>query len=528
MVKKSMRKLLLLFLAFSAVIFSSVSFAQEDTSKINDDDISVPRGYKIEALIANLSVPTTAIFDEENNLYIAESGFLNTSKPRIIKITADYRAEVIASDGLIPPVTGLEIVEGKLYVSHKGKVSIVENGQLKDIVTGLPSSGDHQNNNLVLGSDGKIYMGQGTVTNTGVVGEDNHIFGWLESNPNLHETPCKDITLVGQNFESQNPLKEGSETVRTGAYQPFGKEARAGQIVKGNSKCGGSIVRFNPDGSEFELFAWGLRNPFGLEFDSSGQLWSTFHGADVRGSRPIFNDPDYLVKVDKDAWYGFPEYFNGVPASEMTYQPGDPKPEFLWRDHPSLSTAFTTFDSHAASNGIDFSESSEFGYNGDLFVAMFGSFAPATTGLNVEPSGFNISRVNMQTGEVEVFARNKLPGPAYLNGGGGLNRPSDVVFARDGSLYVIDWGAAFLDEEGLKLSPKTGVVWRIYTDDMEQLRSNGPLMIEVAATEREDIKPIVPNIPEVYRSLFNELAIVGGLFILLFSLLIFVNRLRKR
>ncbi len=61
---------------------------------------------------------------------------------------------------------------GELYISHKGIVSIVEEDKtLRDIVTDLPSLGDHQNNNIVLGPDGKIYMGQGTTTNSGVVGD---------------------------------------------------------------------------------------------------------------------------------------------------------------------------------------------------------------------------------------------------------------------------------------------------------------------------------------------------------------------
>lgn len=87
---------------------------------------------------------------------------------------------MVASEGLRPPVTGLLIVDQSLYVSHRGKVSVVEDGRLRDIVTDLPSEGDHQNNQLALGPDGKIYMGQGTTTNVAVVGVDNYIFGgWV-------------------------------------------------------------------------------------------------------------------------------------------------------------------------------------------------------------------------------------------------------------------------------------------------------------------------------------------------------------
>jgi hypothetical protein len=71
--------------------------------------------------------------------------------------------------------------------------------------------------------DGYIYFGQGTATNSAVVGEDNHQFGWLGRNPDFHDIPCRDITLAGANYTTKNVLKEGSgEDVTTGAFLPFG------------------------------------------------------------------------------------------------------------------------------------------------------------------------------------------------------------------------------------------------------------------------------------------------------------------
>lgn len=46
-------------------------------------------------------------------------------------------------------------------------------GRVKDLVTGLPSYGDHFNAKLSIGPDGKLYVGVGTATNSGVVGLDN-------------------------------------------------------------------------------------------------------------------------------------------------------------------------------------------------------------------------------------------------------------------------------------------------------------------------------------------------------------------
>jgi glucose/arabinose dehydrogenase len=478
--------------------------------KIDVGDFDLPAGYLVEAVVANLSVPTTAVFDG-GDLLIAESGFKNTAAPRVLRVTAEGRTEVLAQEGLQPPVTGLLVKDGVIYVSHLGKVSIVgPGGTLRDIVAGLPSEGDHQNNQMALGADGKIYLGQGTTTNSGVVGLDNQMFGWLSKRPSVHEVPCRDVILTGQNVETDNPLRPGEKAV-TGAYKPFGTPSTTGEVIKGNPRCGGSIVRFGTDGSGFELVAWGLRNPFGLEVDRSGALWATSHGADVRGSRPVFNDPDFLVRVEPGAWYGWPDYFDGEPATARRFNaPGERAPKLLWQQHPPLVRAFATFPSHSGAGGFAFSPGGAFGYEGDAFVAEYGTFAPVTTGVNLAPAGFRVSRVDMKTRTVETFARNDLPGPAYVNLQHGFDRPTDVVFAGDSSLYVVDWGASTVDGEGLKLVPRTGVVFRIYRDGQPPTRPGGPVNVPAAEVRKADREPLVPNTAVTYKQTWRTLAAIGA------------------
>ena len=54
-------------------------------------------------------------------------------------------------------------------------------------------------------------------------------FGWLDLHPKIHDVPGKDITLVGQNFESENPLTAADDRVTTGAYHEFGTPSQAGK-----------------------------------------------------------------------------------------------------------------------------------------------------------------------------------------------------------------------------------------------------------------------------------------------------------
>lgn len=57
------------------------------------------------------------------------------------------RPKLLVELGLMGPITDLLWHQSKLYISHRTKVSIADgSGKLRDIVTDLPSLGDHHNN----------------------------------------------------------------------------------------------------------------------------------------------------------------------------------------------------------------------------------------------------------------------------------------------------------------------------------------------------------------------------------------------
>lgn len=110
-----------------------------------------------------------------------------------------------------------------------------------------------------------------------------------------------------------------------------------GERVKGNIAASGSILRANPDGSCLELVAWGLRNPFRLRFDRYNRLFSTNHGMDVRGSRPVDNSPDEFQLVRPGMWYGWPDYTGGLPVTLPAFKPESGlQPTFILAQHPMI------------------------------------------------------------------------------------------------------------------------------------------------------------------------------------------------
>lgn len=455
----------------------------------------VPPGYRVEILLADLTYPTSLEFDDRGNIYVAEAGYAYgdlAAPARIWRISPRGELRIVA-DQLNGPVNGVLWHESALYISHRGKISALQaDGSLQDLVTGLPSHGDHQNNQMSVGPDGKIYFGVGTVTNSGVVGLDNiYPYLWLTQYPDLHDIPAQDIELNDITFTTPDALtvlarqggmvttgaavrrllaREDPLLVQTSAFQPFGK---AEERIEGAVKANGTILRMNPDGSALEVYAWGLRNPYGVAWGPDGRLYVADLGFDERGSRPIGNAPDVIWQVREGGWYGWPDYAGGKPVTDREFRSsrGNP-PQMLLKEHPPVEKPFLTRPPHASPTKIDFSTSDEFGFEGQMFFTEFGSGTPVTAPGKVK-AGAEVVRVDMATKAVQPFfgLRHESRGPSgYENTAtAGPRHPVAVKFSPDGrTLYVVDFGAMAAYPAGagpvVHPFPGTGVIWRVSRD----------------------------------------------------------------
>lgn len=473
----------------------------KELPKVPDADAGaavVPAGYKVEVFMKDLIWPTSVEFDGSGNMYVAEAGYAYGdpfAPAHIFRITPTGQITRYA-EGFNGPITDILWHQGRMYVSHRGKISAVgEDGTIQDLVTGLPSSGDHFNNQMTVGPDGKIYFGQGVATNSGVVDLSNvYPFVWLLLWPDVHDVPAKDMRLRRTSYLTPQPNnvlarqgnllrlgtnvayavtsvfnrnKNKSLLVRTRAFQPFGEHKRT---VKGQVKASGTILRMNTDGSGLEIYAWGLRNPFGVMWGPDGQLYATDNGYDERGSRPIANALDNIWQVRQGGWYGFPDYSSGIPVTDPQFRSDRGKRlKFLMKDHPPVEKPWLTRPLNAAVTKLDFSTSANFGYKGQMFVAEVGSVTPITGDPN--STGYSVIRIDPATKEVQPFLSNRQPGPAGMEyvSTAGPRRPVEVKFSPDGTtLYVVDIGVIHGDVAGAGPFPQpvpgTGVIWRITKD----------------------------------------------------------------
>ncbi|HEY7985030.1 MAG TPA: hypothetical protein VID73_12720 [Ktedonobacterales bacterium] len=442
-------------------------------------------GYRLERVLGDLTFPTSVACDERGNVYVVDGGFAygpTITPARILRLPGGDAgaAEVICSEGLVGPVTGVLWHAGTLYVAHRQRISVLQpGGTLRDILSGLPSLGDYQNNKLAVGPDGKLYFGQGTATNSGVVGLDNHRYGWLARHPAVCDIPARDVMLTGQNFTTPNPLAPDGPPVTTGAYAPFGTPTAPGQVVRGALPCTGAVLRCGLDGAGLELVAWGLRNPFGLCFDDAGRLYVTEDGPEVRGSRPIGNGaPDNLYAVRDGDYFGWPDYYGGLPVSDPRLdpladrdpaQPAEPglliaTPRPLLRDAPPVSRQpLARFTPHATPGGFALAGQS-FGFAGDAFVSLFGDISPFASGGVRLRAGHGVARVELATGTVHDFLTAIPPAVADEADPHTVDpfRPVDARFDPTGAaLYVVDFGAVELTLRDSRVHPGSGALWRI-------------------------------------------------------------------
>jgi glucose/arabinose dehydrogenase len=460
--------------------------------RINTADIWLPPGYRIEPVIQGLNFPTAVTFDDKGKVYVVESGYTYGeiwTEPRLVRVDARDVINVIAR-GANGPWTGATFKDGNFYIAEGGEalggriLKVATDGHVTTLVDNLPSTGDHHTNSPVVGPDGYVYFGQGTATNSGIVGVDNFQYGWLRRYPTFHDIPARDVTLTGVNYESTDPFNPSTrkwyqnilpwvgpkrKLVLTGAYQSFGTPSRAGQVVHGEVPFTGGIMRVPADGGKVEMVAWGMRNPFGLAFSPDGKLYATENQADVRGSRPVWGVGDLLWEIKPGTWYGWPDYFAGQPLNNDRFAPPEgPTPRKLLSRRPNdPPKPVAEFGAHASADGIDFSRNSDFGHVGEAFVAEFGDLAPQVGNVQ-NPVGFRVVRVEPQGGIIHPFAANKgrLDAPASKTDGGGLERPIAAKFDPSGkALYIVDYGVMLSDANGIHPAENTGVLWKITREE---------------------------------------------------------------
>ncbi len=353
-----------------------------NTSKILDwpenQTPVAPEGFTVTKFADKLDNPRISYLAPNNDIFVVESN-TKSSADRItlfqdLNKDGTYEVREVFKENLNQPY-GMLVLGNYFYIANTdglyrfpytaGAKKLEGEGEK---IVELPAGGynNHWTRNLIANKDGsKLYISVGSASNVGEYGMD--------------------------------------EEVR-----------RAG------------ILEVNPDGSGEIIYADGLRNPVGMDWNPvTGELWTAVNERDELGDDLV---PDYITSVKKGGFYGWPyAYFGQIEDPRMKGERPDLVQKSIVPDVP--------VGNHTASLGLTFYTHDAFPekYREGAFIGQHGSWNKK------EISGYKVLFVPFKNGKPSGVPEDFLTGfIADRDNAEVWGRPVGVTVLADGSLLVND------------------------------------------------------------------------------------------
>ncbi|MFW6224258.1 MAG: PQQ-dependent sugar dehydrogenase, partial [Bacteroidota bacterium] len=232
----------------------------------NIDLIELPSGFHIEVYVEDIPNARAMVLADDGTLFVG-----SRSAGKIYAVTAGER-EVIVLDENISSPAGVDIYQGDLYVSAVSRIL-----KYPDIL--------------------------------------NHL-----------DDPPEPVVITDQ---YPDEAAHGWKFIKFGPddklYVPVGAPCN---ICLSQDSIFASITRINPDGSNMEIIAHGVRNTVGFDWHpQTGVLWFTENGRDHMGDH---KPPDEINKLTATGQhFGYP-YVHGDSITDPQFWQKRPK-DFKWK-----------------------------------------------------------------------------------------------------------------------------------------------------------------------------------------------------
>jgi glucose/arabinose dehydrogenase len=346
---------------------------------------TAPQGFTVTKFADGLDNPRWTYIAPNNDIFVAESSADRITLLRDTDKNGSYETRGVYLKGLNRPF-GMLVLKNHFYLANTDGVyryayaaanlKITSKGEK---ILKLPAGGynNHWTRNLIANTDGtKIYVTVGSGSNVGEHGMEHEV----------------------------------------------------------RRAC---ILEINPDGSGERIFASGLRNPVGADWNpANGELWTAVNERDGLGDDLV---PDYVTSVREGGFYGWPySYFGNIPDPRMKGQGKDLAAKAIVPD--------VSVGAHTASLGLAFYDKDSFPekYRNGIFVGQHGSWNRSNI------SGYKVVFIPFKNGKPSGQPEDFLTGFIADQGSADVyGRPVAVTAMADGSLLVNDDGGDII----WKISP---------------------------------------------------------------------------
>ena len=349
----------------SALLLAAAFVAGAATAAPPIERLKLPPGFKIEVYANQVKNARSLALGEKGTVFV---GTRSDSVYALVDSNREGKADevITIAQGLNAP-NGVAFRDGSLYVAEIGRILRFDNIEAnlrnppKPVVVfdKLPRNGHHGWKFIAFGPDGWLYVPVGA--------------------------PCN--------------------------------------ICEPDSDVYAAIHRMKPDGSQVEVFARGIRNTVGFDWDpNTKELWFNDHGRDMMGDDMPSCELNHAPKAGMH--FGFP----------YCHQGDTPDPEYgAKRKCSEFTPPALKQGGHVAPDGLRFYTGKMFPteYANRLFIAQHGSWNRS------RKSGYRVMMVALNkdgktVDKVEEFAT------GWMENERAWGRPVDLLVMPDGSLLVSD------------------------------------------------------------------------------------------
>ena len=445
-------------LPFVARAQHKLSTAQEGQSYIapasDEGELAIKRikpaaGLKVDLWAAEpmLANPVAFCFDEKGRAYVCETFRLGAGVDDIRGIM-DWLNEELASRSPDERMAEMKRHLGDRFATYSDnseRISLLEDRSGQGRADHATVFAQHFNTPLegigagVLARGGQVWYAN--IPNLWLL-RDTNGDGVADVRQSLHYGFGVRVGFLGHDLHGLHFGPDGKLYFSSGDRGSSIKVADGRMVGEPDTGC---VFRCNPDGSDLEVFAYGLRNPQDLVFDQYGNLFTGDNNSDS-GDKARWV---YVVEGSDNGWrvgYQFMEnpYSRGpFNAERLWYPPFDGQAAYIV---PPVANIADGPSGVAYFPGTGLPSK----YKDHFFLVDFRG-GPANSGVHtfsLEPKGAGFELVNR-----EHFVWNILA--------------TDAKFGVDGGLYVSDW------VEGWNLTGK-GRLYRVHDTALD----NDPLVLE--------------------------------------------------